>query len=454
MAPRRTNPEREPVRVAVDDRLPDGGPGSVVRRAPFSDNPQVGARGQRTQQRILDAALRVFDEEGYHQCGIDRITKVAGCSRATFYQYFAGKEDVFRHLTGQVARQMSASIEVLGPLTADADGWAATRAWVARYADIYDRYEPVLQAFQAAAESDEAVAGGSARTGERHVASLRSRLATTALPPRQLDPVITLLLECLPRTFADVRILRAATPAVYPTERVHDALADVMHRTLFGLQADVNVHPPGGPRPPALEFGPVMRDVLQQDDAEDALNAAGRRTLKALLEAGRDVFVTRGYNRTRVDDVVAAAGLSHGAFYRYFQSKDHFAHILAARAIRTVSTALADIPALGAHDGSNGRAALRRWLRQYNTAHATEAAMIRVWVDAALQDASLRVDSAAALDWGRRRMARFLRSRDFGDVDTEALVMVALLGAYGARERSTATVEAAAHIIERGFLGR
>jgi AcrR family transcriptional regulator len=38
-----------------------------MRRAPFSDNPQVGARGQRTQQRILDAALRVFGEEGYHQ---------------------------------------------------------------------------------------------------------------------------------------------------------------------------------------------------------------------------------------------------------------------------------------------------------------------------------------------------------------------------------------------------
>ena len=51
-------------------------------------------------------------------------------------------------------------------------------------------------------------------------------------------------------------------------------------------------------------------------------------------------------------------------------------------------------------------------------------------------------------------MARFLRPRDFGDVDTDAVVMVALLGAFGARERSAATVDSAAHIIERGFLGR
>ncbi|HMG43138.1 MAG TPA: TetR/AcrR family transcriptional regulator [Acidimicrobiales bacterium] len=434
--------------------LPDGEPGSVVRRPPFSGNPQVGARGQRTQQRILDAALRVFGEEGYHQCDIDRITKVAGSSRATFYQYFAGKEDVFRHLAGQVARQLSASIEALGPVTADAGGWAATRAWITRYTDIYERYEPVFQTFQAAAESDEAVVAGSVRTGERHVASLRSRLATTTLPPRQLDPVIMLLLECLPRTLDDAAILRSAAPDAYPKERVEGALTDVVHRTLFGLEAGVNVHSPTDAAPPTLEFGPAMQEALRRSEATPELNAAGRRTFKALTQAGRDVFVTRGYHRTRVDDIVRVAGMSHGAFYRYFQSKDEFAHLLAVRAIRMVSTALTDIPAVGASDGSTGTAALRRWLRRYNAAHATEAAMIRVWVDVALQDPTMRADSAAAIDWGRRRMVRFLQPRDFGDVDMEAVVMVALLGAFGARERSAATIEAAAHIVERGFQGR
>jgi AcrR family transcriptional regulator len=458
MAPRHPNSEREPARAAVGDRLPDGEPASVVRRAPFSDNPQVGARGQRTQQRILDAALRVFGEDGYHQCGIDRITKVAGCSRASFYQYFSDKEDVFRHLAGQVARQLGASIEALDPLTPDADGWARTRAWLVRYADIYERYEPVFQAFQAAAETDEAVAGGSVRTGERHVAALRSRLATTTLPPRQLDPVLTLLLELLPRTLADVRILREAVPSgpaadAYPPDRVYDALADLMHRTLFG-RVGVNEHEPAGPRPPLLEFGPVMRNALQAGEEAPELNAAGRRTLKALLEAGRDVFVARGYHRTRVDDVVAAAGVSHGAFYRYFESKDQLAHVLAVRAIRTVSTAFSDVPEISALEGGGARPALRRWLRRYNTSQATEAAMIRVWVEAALDNPALRPDSAAALDWGRRRMSAFLRPRGFGDVDIEALVMVALLGAFGARERPPAVIDAAAHVIEGGFLGR
>jgi hypothetical protein len=51
-------------------------------------------------------------------------------------------------------------------------------------------------------------------------------------------------------------------------------------------------------------------------------------------------------------------------------------------------------------------------------------------------------------------MSRYLQPRGFGDVDTEAVVMVALLGVFGARRRPARDVEAAAHVLERGFFGR
>ena len=46
------------------------------------------------------------------------------------------------------------------------------------------------------------------------------------------------------------------------------------------------------------------------------------------MDAGRDLFVARGYHDTRINDVVAAAGLSKGAFYRYFESKDRLVQVL------------------------------------------------------------------------------------------------------------------------------
>src|SRR4051812_9859955 len=147
----------------------DGAPAAVLRRAPFSDNPRVGVRGQRTQQRILDAALRVFGEVGYHQCSIDTITKLAGCPRVAFYQYLESKEDVFRHLALEVARQLNASTDLREPVTADSAGWDTLRAWVGRSAEIYARSEPIFTAFPAAAESDTMLIGDSIRTANRYL---------------------------------------------------------------------------------------------------------------------------------------------------------------------------------------------------------------------------------------------------------------------------------------------
>lgn len=422
---------------------------AVIRRAPFSDNPEVGARGQRTQQRILDAALLVFGDEGYHGCSVDRITKVARCSRVAFYQYFASKEEVFRQLAGQVARQMSASTEALDPLTPDLDGWAALRAWVARYAEIYARYEPIFHAY----ETDDALGDVAARTGEQTIARIHSRLVTTTLPPRQLDSVIRMSLACLNHAFGVAGILRSGAPDAYPSQRVEDAITDVLHRTLFGGRVDVNMRSPGGSPPPALELSPATLELFQADGEVDQ-GGSRNRALTALLASGRDVFVDRGYHNTRVDDLVEAAGVSHGAFYRYFRNKDQLARILTARAMQSVWTTAMEIPDVFAENGPDGSAALRRWLRRYHVAHANEAAMLRVWVDGALQDPTMRAESAPPLDWGRRRMARYLQLRGFGDVDMDAVVMVALLGVVGARNRPSEEVEAAALLIERGLLGR
>jgi AcrR family transcriptional regulator len=425
-------------------------PASVVRRAPFSDNPTVGARGQRAQQRILEAALKVFGEVGYHQTGIVGITEVAGCSRASFYQYFSSKEDVFRRLAGDVGRALSASAGELPVVGPDAAGWAALREWVGRYADIYDRYEPVFQAFQAAAESDDAVASGSVRLEKRHVARLREKVADAAtLPPRHLDAAINVLLNCVTRTQRITGVLRAAMPSgALPRPHVDAALADIWHRTLFGLDADVNVQPPSRRSAARVRHSAAIVRDLVADTGEPELTPSGARTLNVLLEAAHEVLVKRGYHGTRIDDITDVAGMSHGAFYRYFENKEEVVRLLALRAIRRVGQAFDEIPAI-----DEGPDALRAWLTRYARAHATETALIRVWFDATADDPLLRVESAAALDWGRARLVRVLHPRGFGDVEMDALLLVVLLDTIGAQPRSADVLDAAALVVERALLG-
>ncbi len=329
------------------------------------------------------------------------------------------------------------------------DGWSAMRTWVARYGEIHARYEPVFHSV----ENDQILGDMARRTGEETIGRFHARLEMTTLPPRQLDPVIWFLLECLNHALDVSGILRSVAPDAYPTEALEVAVTDVLHRTLFGIRPEVNVHAATGPPPPPLELGPEMLELLRAGWAGDP-DGASNAALGALVTSGRDVFAERGFHDTRVDDLVAAAGVSHGAFYRYFKNKDELARILTAWAVQGVGTAVIEMPVLSKLEGSTGSSDLRRWLRRYHAAQANEAVMLRVWVDVSLQDPAIRTESAPLLDWGRRRMARNLRPRGFGDVDLEAVVMVALLGVFGARQRRPAEIEAAACIIERGLLGR
>ena len=130
-------------------------------------------------------------------------------------------------------------------------------------------------------------------------------------------------------------------PEAYPRERVEVAFTNVMYRSLFGsdpadMDAEKNAHPP------RVEFGPEVGAMMQKEEAI-RLGTDKRAALRALVENGRDV-VQRGYHATRVDDLAAAAGVSHGVFYRYFENKNELAIVLTVRAMRSVSDAFVGIP--------------------------------------------------------------------------------------------------------------
>ena len=56
---------------------------------------QLTARGERTRQKLLEAAEQIFAELGYHDASIVKITEAAGVGQGTFYLYFASKKEVF-----------------------------------------------------------------------------------------------------------------------------------------------------------------------------------------------------------------------------------------------------------------------------------------------------------------------------------------------------------------------
>ena len=50
------------------------------------------------QERVLDAALSEFADQGYHQASLNRVVARAGIAKGSLYQYFPNKEGIFQHL--------------------------------------------------------------------------------------------------------------------------------------------------------------------------------------------------------------------------------------------------------------------------------------------------------------------------------------------------------------------
>jgi len=47
-----------------------------------------------TRDKILESALHLFDEKGYHQTSIQEISEGAGVSKGGFFHYFPSKNDI------------------------------------------------------------------------------------------------------------------------------------------------------------------------------------------------------------------------------------------------------------------------------------------------------------------------------------------------------------------------
>ena len=143
---------------------------------------ELRAQGRKTMRKLLDAGMLVFERRGYHAARVDDIVKVAKTSHGTFYLYFSNKEDLFRALLADVARELTELAESLPDRIAPgAEGYAALREWLARFIEIYSHYGPVIRAWTEADVNDSDIGRlGEEVTGE-FASALIGRLSAAAV---------------------------------------------------------------------------------------------------------------------------------------------------------------------------------------------------------------------------------------------------------------------------------
>ncbi len=67
------------------------------------------------RRHLLDCALEVFAEKGYHAASISHIIKKAGVARGTFYLYFESKRAVFEELLDEMLAALGTQVKRIDP---------------------------------------------------------------------------------------------------------------------------------------------------------------------------------------------------------------------------------------------------------------------------------------------------------------------------------------------------
>jgi AcrR family transcriptional regulator len=80
--------------------------------------------GEERRAAILEAALAVFAERGYHASSIDDIARKGGVSKALIYEHFASKQQLYAELLGQHAGEL---LERLAAAMDEADSTGSDR---------------------------------------------------------------------------------------------------------------------------------------------------------------------------------------------------------------------------------------------------------------------------------------------------------------------------------------
>ena len=169
----------------------------------------------------------------------------------------------------------------------------------------------------------------------------------------------------------------------------------------------------------------------------------GARTRERLVEAAKEIFEEDGFLDARISDIARRAGLSHGSFYYYFDSKEEVFREVAAAVDEELSAPLADViraPSSGVHPRARIRDALRRYFERYRA----EARIMGVIEQMSRYDAEvnrIRLDRHRDYTEQIADSIRQMQLRRRTDPGLDPLIAAATIGALTSRFAETWLVE-------------
>ena len=123
---------------------------------------------------------RILRGTGLHATSVDDIAEAAGVSRATLYQYFGSKDQLFVELIRTAAADLLRVIRRLGAIGPTAEGYDNLHWWLGEWAWVQDKYKALYLQWAVIDSPEASLRPLIAESIVSYVSSLSPRLAASS----------------------------------------------------------------------------------------------------------------------------------------------------------------------------------------------------------------------------------------------------------------------------------
>ncbi|CAM3648081.1 TetR/AcrR family transcriptional regulator [Tsukamurella ocularis] len=291
--------------------------------------PSIGL-AERRREELTDAAFTVFAEQGYEQASVADIARRAGMGQGTLYRYVEGKRELLDLVFDRCVDELMTAIapDRVVEVTASGD-LDATESMVegvaARLFDLVDSRPDIVKVVMVQSGTvDEELRfriQGLYQTFDsmmgRALGHARDRgwIVTRTEHPEKETVQLGRLLPALGVPGLVMALLGGDDP-----ERRQAYVRAAVRMSASGVLSD-------GARTALPAVAPSSRET----PAPTAPPAPVTGRSAQLLDAAIAEFVEKGYAAVGVREITERAGVSHGTFYNYFDSKRHMLAVLIER---------------------------------------------------------------------------------------------------------------------------
>ena len=198
---------------------------------------RLTTRGEQTRRALLQAASRLFAENGYHNTSVPDIVRAAGVGHGTFYEYFASRRAILVVLTRQVSDVDSRLPRLRSQNLAD-----RIRAEIFWYLSDHVEHLELTKVWHDAATIDPEIAETRRRERARRQARVRQGIASAGTRG-DIDPdIAAAALTAMLEEFAQRWFVEGEGPG----RSAHDVVAAsetlaALWLTAIGLQTDTAI---------------------------------------------------------------------------------------------------------------------------------------------------------------------------------------------------------------------